>query len=153
LRSFFPTEKLPPLSTTTKDLISIPNIIFIVTGLYFLAVAAIGEGSVYSVVGGLLCFISAGLAAEKDWIFSWPWRLATAAFSAVILVVQLGSDFTVSNASAVIVASVLINGVLFLLMVGLLLVTAKDLVTREGEEEEEEEEEPEAKKKRLTYEI
>ncbi len=135
-----------------KDLISIPNIIFLVTGLYFAAVAAIGEGSGYTAVGAVLCFVSVGLALEKEWVFSWPWRLATAAFSELLLLTQIGSDFTVSNASAIIVASVLINGALFVLMLGVLLFTAKDLVTRKVKEKEEEEE-PESKKKKLTYEI
>ncbi len=68
-----------PLSAN-KELISIPNIIFIVTGLYFVIVAAIGEGSVYTAIGALLCFVSAGLVLVKDMVISWPWRLATADF-------------------------------------------------------------------------
>lgn len=124
------------------------------TGLYFGVVAAAGEGSIYTLIGAILCFVSAGLALEKDWFFSWPWRLATAAFSIVVLLTQLGADFTVSNPSAIVVASVIVNGVIFLLVLGVLIWTAKDLTTREGEEEEEkEEEETESKKKKLTYEI
>ena len=138
--------------SASKDLLNIPNIIFLVTGVYFAIVAADGEGSGYTAVGAILCFVSVGLALEKDWVFSWPWRLATAAFSALVLLVQLASDFTVSNASPIIAASVVINGALFILILGDLLWTAKDLTTREGEEEEEEEEQ-ESKKKKLTYEI
>ncbi len=138
--------------SANKELISIPNIVFLVTGLYFVIVAAIGEGSVYTVLGGILCFISAGLAVEKDWFLSAPWRLATAAFSIIILLAQLGTDFTVSNLTAAVVVSVIINGALFLLLAGVFLWTAKDLTTREEKEEEEQEEE-ESKKKRLTYEI
>jgi len=129
-----------------------PNIVFLLAGVYFAAVAAIGEGSGYTAVGAMLCFVSVGLALERGWVFSWPWRLATAAFSEILLLTQVASDFTVSNASATIVASVLINGVLFFLILGVLLFTAKDLVAREGEEKEEEEEQ-ESKKKKLTYEI
>jgi len=139
--------------SASKDLLNFPNITFLITGLYFAAVAGIGEGSAYTGVGAILCFIAVGLALEREWPFSWPWRLATAAFSLILLLTQLGSDFTVSNASATIVTSVLVNGALFVLMLGVLLFTAKDLVTREGEEEEEEEEEQESKKKKLTYEI
>jgi membrane protein implicated in regulation of membrane protease activity len=138
--------------SANRELIGIPNIIFIITGLYFAIVAAIGEGSVYIALGAVLCFVSVGLILEKDWFFSWPWRLATAAFSIVVLLAQLGADFTVSNPSAVVVASILVNGILFILLVGVFLWNAKDLTTREEEEEEEEEEEPERKKK-LTYEI
>ncbi len=90
----------------------------------------------------------------RDWFFAWPWRLATAAFSALVLLVQLASDFTVSNPSATIVASVLVNGALFILMLGVLLWTAKDMIGGKREEaEDEEEEEKESKKKKLTYEI
>jgi lysylphosphatidylglycerol synthetase-like protein (DUF2156 family) len=139
--------------SANKELISIPNIIFIVTGLYFVIVAAIGEGSVYTAIGALLCFVSAGLVLVKDMVISWPWRLATAAFSMVILLAQLGSDFTVANLSAAVVASVIVNGVLFILILGVLLWTGKDMTAKEGREEEEEPEEQESKKKKLTYEI
>ena len=139
--------------SANKELISIPNIIFIVTGLYFVVVAAIGEGSVYTVIGALLCFVSAGLVLVKDMVISWPWRLATAAFSIVILIAQLGSDFTVANLSATVVASVIVNGAFFILMLGVLLSTGRDMTAKEEREEEEEPEEEISKKKKLTYEI
>lgn len=139
--------------SANKELVSIPNLIFIVTGLYFLIVAVIGEGSVLTAIGAVLCFISAGLVLEKDWIIAWPWRLATGAFSITILLAQLGSNFTVTNASAAVIGSVIINGALFVLLVGVFLWTAKDLTTREEEEEKEEEEEETKKKRKLTYEI
>jgi hypothetical protein len=135
------------------NLISFANIVFLVTGIYFAGVAGAGQGSIYTLVGALLCFVSVGLALEKDWFFSEPWRVATAAFSMVILVAQLGADFTVSNLSAAVAVSVLLNGVLFVLIVGVLLFTARDLVRGGEEQEEEEPEEQESKKKKLTYEI
>ena len=152
-KRLFQKKIAEPSVSANKELISIPNIIFIVTGLYFLVVAAIGEGSIYTVAGALLCFISAGLVLARGMLISWPWRLATAAFSIVILLAQLGADFTVSNPSPTVVASVIVNGALFILMLGVLLWTGKDMTAKEGEEEEEEEEEQESKKKKLTYEI
>jgi len=141
-------------SNLKEELITIPNLVFLITGVYFAIIAASSEGTVYTAIGAVLCFISVGLVFAQDWSFSGPWRLATAAFSAFVLLVQLAVNFTVSNASAIVVASVLVNGALFLLMLGALLFVAKDFVTARGEEEEEkEEEEPEGKKKKLTYEI
>jgi hypothetical protein len=139
--------------SANKQLMSLANIVFIITGLYFAIVAAAGEGSAYTGIGALLCFVSAGLALKEDWLISAPWRLATSAFSIVLLIAQLAADFTVNNVSAIVAVSVLINGVLFVLMVGIFLRVGRDLTVREGEEEEEEEEEPESKKKKLTYEI
>jgi hypothetical protein len=140
--------------SANKELISIPNIIFIVTGLYFLIVGAAGEGSIYTVVGAILCFLSVGMVFVKDLFFAQPWRLATAAFSAFVLLVQTSVAFTVPNASAVVVASILVNGALFILMLGNVLWISKDMIGgRRETEEEEKEEEPESKKKKLTYEI
>jgi len=137
--------------SASKELLSIPNIVFLVTGVYFAIVAGLNEGSPYAAIGAILCFVAVGLSFEKDLFFAWPWRLATAAFSVFVLLAQLGDDFTVTSASAAAVASGIINGVLFILNLGVLFWTAKDLTTR-GEKEEEEEE-PESKKKKLTYEI
>jgi lysylphosphatidylglycerol synthetase-like protein (DUF2156 family) len=136
--------------SASKELLSIPNIVFLVTGVYFAIVAGLNEGSPYTAIGAVLCFIAVGLSFAKDLFFAAPWRLATTAFSIVVLLAQVAADFTVSNASAAVVASVLINGVLFVLDLGVLIWTAKDMTTREAPEEEEE---PEAKKKKLTYEI
>lgn len=133
---------------------TIPNIVFLVTGIYFIIVAAVGQGSAYVAIGGVLCFIAIGLSFMKDSVFTAPWRIATAAFSIVVLLAQLGADFSVSNASGMVVISVLVNGALFILMLGVLLFIGRDLTASEPEEESEEEEEAEApKKKKLTYEI
>ncbi len=133
--------------SASKQLLSIPNIVLIVTGVYFLIVAGINQGSPYTVIGAILCFIAVGLSFEKDLFFAAPWRLATAAFSMFVLLVQLASDFTVVNTNATVVASGFINGILFILDLGVLIWTGKDMTTREKVEEEEEE--PESKKKKL----
>ena len=129
---------------------SVPNIVFIVTGVYFALVAGLQEGSSYSAIGAVLCFVAAGLAFEKDWFFSAPWRVATVVFCLAVLVNQIASNVVAVNANGVIVASTVINGALFVALLGVLLATAKEMVSRETEEEEEE---PETKKKKLTYEI
>jgi len=136
--------------STSKQLLSIPNIVLLLTGIYFAIVAGLDEGSPYTAIGAILCFIAVGLSFEKELFFASPWRLATAAFSILVLLVQLAADFTVVNTNATVVASGIINGILFILDLGVLLWTGKDMTMREREEEEEE---PESKKKKLTYEI
>ena len=139
--------------SASKDLVSIPNIVLIVTGVYFAVVAGLQEGSTYTEIGAIICFIAAGLAFEKDLFITGPWRLGTAAFSIVLFLTQLGSDFTAAKAGPAVIASAVINGVLFVLVLGVLLWTAKDMTTREEIKEEAEEIENSKKKKKLTYEI
>jgi MFS superfamily sulfate permease-like transporter len=134
----------------SRELVTVPNIIFIITGVYFALVAGLQQGPPYAAIGAVLCFVAVGLSYEKEWFFSAPWRVAAVVFCTAVLVTQLASNFLAVNANGVIVASTIINGVLFLLLLGVLLATAKEMVSREAEEKEEE---PETKKKKLTYEI
>jgi hypothetical protein len=142
------------LSVNAKDLLSASNIVLIITGIYFAAIAGLHEGSIYSIIGTVLCFVAVGLSAINDSFFTAPWRIATVAFSITVLVAQV-----ISNASAltafngVVVASTLINGALVILLLGVLLSSAKEITTREEEEEEPQEEEKKESKKKLTYEI
>ena len=109
------------------------------------------QGPSYTAVGAILCFVAAALTYDLEWFFSEPWRVATVVFCLAVLVVQLGSNFLAPNPSGIIVASTIVNGILFVALLGVLLSTAKEMVSREDEEEEEEERE--TKKKKLTYEI
>ena len=61
---------------------------FLLAGIYFAAVAALGEGSQYSAIGAIVCFIAVGLVLKKDLLITGPWRTATAAFSLVIFIAQ-----------------------------------------------------------------
>ncbi|MDA4131375.1 MAG: hypothetical protein OK457_11445 [Thaumarchaeota archaeon] len=135
----------------SKTLLTIPNMMFLITGVYFALVAGLQEGPSLAVVGAILCFVAFGLAYKSEWFFSGPWRVATVVFSLVVLITQLASNFLAPNSNTVLVASTLINGVLFLVLLGVLLSSAKDMIGRKSEEEKEEE--PETKKKKLTYEI
>jgi hypothetical protein len=124
---------------------------FLIAGIYFAVVAALGEGSQYSAVGALLCFVAIGLAVMKDWPITGPWRTATAAFSFVIFASQvLANAYSTSLSTASVLGSTLINGALMILFVGVLLTTSRDIM-RKPEEEEPEEEKKETKK--LTYEV
>ena len=123
---------------------------FLLAAVYFLAVAALGEGSTYAVSGTALCLLAV-VANLRKTVVSDPWRVATASFSLVLFVVQLGADFTSkaqSNPSNI--ASTLINGAFFLLFLGVLLSTTR-VMLRKATDEEEEETPKESKK--LTYEV
>lgn len=123
---------------------------FLLAAIYFLAVAVIGEGSTYAAAGTALCLLAI-VANFRKTVVSDPWRVATASFSLVLFVVQLGADFT-SKAfyNASIISSTLINGAFFLLFLGVLLSTTR-VMLRKATEEEEEEAPKESKK--LTYEV
>jgi hypothetical protein len=136
----------------SRGLLTFSNIVFVITGVYFALVAALQQGPPYAAVGAVLCFVAAALAYELEWFFAGPWRVATVVFCLAVLVTQLGTNFIAVNPSSIIVISSVVNGVLFVALLGVLLTSAKEMVSREDEEEEEEEE-AEKKKKKLTYEI
>lgn len=125
---------------------------FLIACVYFLVVAGLGEGSVYTSVGALLCFVAVALAFKKDLLVTPPWRTASAAFALIIFVAQLISNAN-SNTSPNIysISSTLVNGALLLLFAGVLLATSRDMMRKSSSEEDEEEEKKPAKK--LTYQV
>ncbi len=137
---------------SARKLLSATNIMFLVAGIYFLTVAGLGEGSVYSAIGTLLCFVAAGLAIRKDLIVAAPFRTATAAFSAVVFLGQIVADTTsTSGANVYTIGSAVINSTLFVLFVGVLLSASRDMMRAPSSEEDEKEEKKESK--RLTYQV
>jgi cytochrome bd-type quinol oxidase subunit 1 len=136
----------------SRGLLTFSNIVFIITGVYFALVAGLQQGPPYAAVGALLCFVAAALAYDLEWFFAGPWRVASVVFCLAVLVTQLGTNFLAVNPSSIIVISTIVNVILFVALLGVLLTSAKEMVSRE-EEEEEEKEESEKKKKKLTYEI
>ena len=144
--------------STVKSLITVTNMAYVVAAIYFIVVAAAGEATPYSIGVALLCLISVGLALRKEWFFSVPWRVATAAFALILFLAQvLAASNETSTAAGL--GSLLINIVLLLVFLGVLLSTLHDSVKKESEEEKEEEEkevELDKKKreaKKLTYEV
>ena len=141
-----------------KSLFSFTNIAYLVGAVYFIAVTALGESTSYSLAAAVLCLVSVPLSLKKEWFFSVPWRVATAAFVLVLFVVQIG-EVSANATSTSGAASILINGALLLIFLGVLLSAIQDSVKKESEEEKEEEEKEEEqdKKKReakkLTYEV
>ncbi len=115
--------------------------------------AALQQGPAYAAAGAVLCFVAAALAYNLEWLFSAPLRVATVIFCLAILATQLGTNFTATNPSSIIIASTIVNGILFVALLGLLLATAKEMVSRDTEKDEEEEEREAKPKKKLTYEI
>lgn len=122
---------------------------FLLAAVYFLGVAVLGEGSTYSVAGTVLCLLAIAAGLSKT-IVSDPWRVATASFSLVLFVVQIGANVTSEAAySLTTAASTLINGALFILFLGVLLSTTRAMLRKVTEEEEETPKES----KKLTYEV
>lgn len=126
------------------------NIMFLLAAVYFLVVGMLGEGSIYTIAGTILCLLAVA-ASVRQTLISGPWRVATASFSLVLFVVQLGANMTSKDPyGTATIASTLISGAFFLLFLGVLLSTAR-AVLRKATEEEETEKPKESKK--LTYEI
>ena len=148
------------MAASRKSLITATNVVYLLAGLFFIAVSALDEGSVYSVVAAVLCFVSIGLALkEQDWFFASPFRVATAVFVLALTITQLYADFSSPDPSALATAgSVVINGVLFIVFLGVTMVALHPILKLESEEEKKEREEEEAreqkkKAKKITYEV
>lgn len=143
---------------SARSAITPTNIMFILAGIFFLVIAATGEGSPYSAIATILCFISAALSLRKEWMFSSPFRVASSVFVLVLLATQLISESGVTSFTTEAAISIMLNGVLFVLFLGVALACLYDSVKKESEEEKKEEErEAEAERKReakkLTYEV
>lgn len=123
---------------------------FLLAGLYFVIVAGLGEGSEYTALGGVLCFIAVVLEVRKEWFVTGPWRAATAAFASVVFVAQLVANAYASSFDNVYqIGSTVLNGVFLILFAGVVLVTTRDI----GRKSEEESAEEVKESKKLTYEV
>ena len=119
-------------------LLTATNISFIVGGVYFASLVALGETGVFSIVPMLLCVISFALGLRDQWFFSGPWRLATAVFVLVLLAAQEGANaVVVTGVDVFTIGSMAINGVFLLVFVGLALSCLR-MMTRHEEEGERE---------------
>ena len=135
---------------SAKQIISASNVAFLLAGVYFAALAGLGESTVYAVIATVICFISIALSYRKSWFFSGPWRVASSVFVLVLTVSQLISTSLAVAFSNVEIGSALINGAIFVVFLGVLLSTSREVAKTTTEREEKE-----AKKetKRITYEI
>jgi membrane-bound ClpP family serine protease len=136
-------------SLSARELVSPANVLFLIAGLYFIILAALGESSVYVSLGAVVCFIAALLSLKMDLFFAGAWRVASAVFVVILTVAQLVTVGFSGVASSIVVASGFVNGALFILFVGVLLSVSKEVSKKAKKEEEEEEK----KSKKLTYEV
>ncbi|HZW58151.1 MAG TPA: hypothetical protein VFF30_17820 [Nitrososphaerales archaeon] len=146
------------LGMSVRSALAPTNIVFILAGIYFLVIAATNEGSPYSAIATVLCFISAGLDIRKEWFFSSPFRIASSVFVLILLASQLISIAYAPASTPEAIVSAVVNGVLFVMFLGVALSCLSDAVKKESEEEKEEEaREAESERKReakkLTYEV
>lgn len=141
--------------STFKGVLSLSNILFLIAGLVFLVVAALNEGSIYSVFVAIACFIAVGLSFRETLFFASPWRVATAVAVLIVTLWQIIADaYSPTISSTTNVASIVLNGSLFILFLGVTLASLHPLIKETTEESEEAEKEVEAKKKKkITYEV
>ena len=136
---------------SVKEIPTFANIMFLVAAIYFVIIAVLGEGSIYSTVGTLICIIAVLFSLRKTIYFVAPWRVASASFASAMFVSQVIANSYAGNFSSYLIAtSTLINGILFILFLGVLLVTAKEM-KKETKEEKPKQEKKSAQK--ITYEI
>jgi hypothetical protein len=129
------------------------NVMFLLAAMYFVAVAAFGEGSLYSAIIGALSLIAIAFSVRKDFVISGPWRVATAVFCLVMFAAQIEADaYSPSFFNAYDVSSTLINGIFLTLFVGVVLSALKQIL-RKPEAEDEEQAEEKRKTKKLTYQV
>ena len=124
---------------------------FLIAGVYFLAVAGLGEGSVYTSVGALLCFVAVALTLKQNLLVTAPWRTASAAFALIIFVAQVIANANSNSSNIYSISSTLLNGAFLLLFAGVLLATSREMMRKSDSEDDEEEEKKPAKK--LTYQV
>ncbi|MGI0078084.1 MAG: hypothetical protein ACRECH_00475 [Nitrososphaerales archaeon] len=118
-----------------RTIVSSPNIVFLLGGVYFAALAGMRESTIYSVIPATLCFVAFGLGIQSEWFLSSPWRTATAVLVVVLLVVQEAANLSVETTSDYYtLSSTLINGIFLVVFLGVLLSTLKSSVSREKEE-------------------
>lgn len=136
---------------SVKEIPTFANIMFLVAAIYFIIISALGEGSSYSTVGTVLCIVAVLFSLRKTLYFAAPWRVASASFVLAMFVSQVIANSYAGNFSSYLIAtSTLINGILFILFLGVLLLTAKEM-KKETKEEKPKQEKKSAQK--ITYEI
>jgi hypothetical protein len=122
-----------------KDAITITNLVFIIGGIYFVTVAGLGEATIYSLVPAVLCFIAVAISLREGLYFTGPWKVAT---SVSVLVLLAGQEFSTLSGPVVFnyytIGTVILNGALFVLFLGVLLSSAREVTKVEHGEEEEE---------------
>ncbi|MGI0091466.1 MAG: hypothetical protein ACREBS_07135 [Nitrososphaerales archaeon] len=120
---------------SAREAVKPTNIMFVILGIYFAAIPGLAQGSIYSLVGTLLCFIAAALDLRKNLFISKPWRVATSAFVLAMLVAQLIASANSNEPyTLVVVGSVVLNVILFVIFLGVLLSTTRGLVKKPEDE-------------------
>ena len=125
-----------------RSVFSDTNIIFLIGGLYFVIAAALGEATIYSVFLAVLCFVSFLLSFREGLYFAGPWRVATATAVVILLAGQEVVSFGGASSGNSFTASIIVlNGILFVVFLGVLLSTSREVTKQKSSEEEMESEE------------
>jgi uncharacterized membrane protein YciS (DUF1049 family) len=121
----------------SKNILTVTNIVFLIGAVYFLALAALGQSSIYVVAPAILCIISFLLAARDDLFFSSPFRLSTCVSVLILLIAQEYVSLSSFSGDLFTVGTVLANGIMFFLFLGCTLSVARQITKVKAEEEEE----------------
>ena len=128
-----------------KDVLTVTNTVFLIGGVYFAIVGVLGEATIYSVIPAVLCFVAVALSFREKLYFTGPWRVATAVS---VLILLAGQEFTSlsggSTSDYYIIATIVLNGALFVVFCGVFLSSAREVTKLEKGEDEETIEETEA---------
>lgn len=121
-----------------RDVLTITNIVFLIGGVYFAIVGVLGEATIYSVIPAVLCFIAVALSFRESLYFTGPWRVATALS---VLILLAGQEFSSLSGGSIsdyyTIATIVVNGALFVVFCGVLLSSAREVTKLENGEEEE----------------
>lgn len=123
-----------------RSAFTVTNIVFLIGGVYFALVAVLNEATVYTAFLSVLCFVSFIVSLREGLYFAGPWRVASATAVLVLLAGQEVVSFgAASTADFFTAATIVLNGVLFVVFFGVLLSCAREVTKQKTSEEAEEE--------------
>lgn len=136
-----------------RNVLTVTNIVFLIGGVYFAIVAGLGEATIYSLFLSVLCFLSVVFAVRQGFYLTGPWRVASAVAVVALLAGQEVAIFESSFLTDAFAAgTIVLNGALLFLFIGVLLSSARE-VTRQKPSEEEEEEAEENEREEKTVRV
>lgn len=125
-----------------RSIFSVTNLAFLAGGVYFAAIAASQEATIYTAIVAVLCFVSVLFSLRESFHFSGPWRVASSVAVLVLLAGQEIASFRSGGGTdAYSIGVVLLNGALLVVFLGVLLSSSREVTRQETKEEAEEREE------------
>ena len=124
-----------------RELLTATDFMFLIGGAYFAVLAVLQEASIFTIVPAVFCFVAFAFGLKKGSMFAGPWRVASSVFALVLFISQVfanAQNFHLADYISII--SFLVNGILFILFLGVFLLCLREISAgREAEEETERE--------------